>query len=144
MKTTVEWLEAIKANTGATSDYQLAKLLSVTRQQISRYRNYGDIFSDETCFKVASILDIDPILVFASVHAQKSKNEIVKANWKVIFERLGGVAASVVFATAFLSSPTPAKASDAQLRENVYYVKSRKRKKIPNPLEFLVQQMIQV
>lgn len=123
MKTTIEWLEAIKAKTGATSDYKLAQALGVSRQAISKFRNYGDIFSDETCFKVASILEIDPILVFASVHAQKSKNEIVKANWKVIFERLGGVAASVVFATAFLSSPTPAKASEAQLQDNVYYVK---------------------
>lgn len=144
MKTTLDYLNDVKAKTGAASDYALSKELGVSRQAISDLRLRNGHLSDETCLKVASILEIEPSEVILSIHFEKSKTDTVRSAYKTIFERLGGVAASVLIASSLMSSPTPAKAEGAQLPNNVYYVKSRKRRKIPNPLEFLVSQLIQV
>lgn len=144
MKTTIDYLNEVKARIGAVSDYDLAKKLEVTRASISNYQNGKRYFDDEMACKVASILDVEPSEVLISAHIERTQNDTVKSAYKVIFERLGGVAASVLVATSLMANPTPAKAEAAQLPNNVYYVKSRKRRKIPNPLEFLVSQLIQV
>lgn len=144
MKTTIDYLNDVKAKTGAVSDYALAKEMGITRAAVSIYMSKKRTFSDETCLKVASILDVDPSEVLIAAHIERTKNETVKNTYQKIFERLGGVAASVLVATSLMASPTPAKAEGLQIQNNVYYVKSRKRRKIPNPLEFLVSQLIQV
>jgi len=136
MKTTVEFLDALKAKTGAPSDYALAPILGVTRSAVSRYRNEKDYFSDEMALKVASILEIEPFIVLAAVHAERAKTEPEKAAWKSMFERLGGMAAAVVLGIA-MQSPTPSQAapvldsSASNFPNSVYYVKSRRRKKQP-------------
>lgn len=123
MKTTLDYLNEVKAKTGAVSDYALAKELGITKQAISALKIRHGYLSDETCLKVASILDIDPYEVILSIHFEKSKSDNVRSTYKSIFERLGGVAASVLVATSFFGSPTPAIDTGSQLQENVYYVK---------------------
>ena len=144
MKTTLDYLNAVKAKTGAVSDYALAKELGISRQAISKYRNLGESFSDKTAIKVAQILEIELSEVLISAQIESTKNDTVRSAYKSIFERLGGVAASVLVATTLFSNPAPVKAATGNdFVNDVYYVKSRKRKKIPNPLEFLVAQIIQ-
>ncbi|CAN4270571.1 Cro/C1-type helix-turn-helix domain [Methylophilaceae bacterium] len=127
MKTTIDYLNAVKVKTGATSDYALAKKLDISRAAISKYRLNGDSFSDEVAIKVASILQIDPIMVIASTHAARSKSSDTKAMWNSLFERLGGMAAALVVGVGLTASPAPAQAfSDAashNSQKNVYYVK---------------------
>ena len=136
MKTTIEYIDAVKAKTGAASDYAVAPILGITRSAVSRYRNGHDFFSDEMALKVASILDIDPGLVVAAVHAERAKNDQEKAVWINIFEKLGGMAAAVILGVA-LQAPTPSQAapvldsSASNIPNSVYYVKSRRRKKQP-------------
>lgn len=134
MNTTNEFLDAVKAKTGAGSDYKLANILEVTRGGISSYRTGRTCLDDETCLKVASILEIDPAMVFAAIYAERSKNADAKAVWKSLFEKLGGVAASLLIATT-LGGMTPTNANagaassvDVTSHNNVYYVKSTKRR----------------
>ena len=140
MNTTIEFLDALKAKTGAGSDYQLHKILGVTRSGISSYRCGRSYFDDEVCLKVASILEISPALVFAAVHAERAKSEPEKAVWKSIFEKLGGLAASIALAAIILPNPVNTGSAQASQRETVYYVKSKRRKK--NPFELLLNQLI--
>jgi len=113
MKTTVDVLEALKAKTGAPSDYALHKILGVTRQAISTYRTNTSTFSDEMCLKVSSILEVDPCLILAIAYAERSANVEVKAAWKTALERISGVAAMCLIATGITAfQPAPALASE--------------------------------
>lgn len=133
MNTTVEFLDAVKAKTGLPSDYAIAPVLGVTRSAVSKYRNGKDFLGEETALRVAHILDLEPAAVLAAIQAEKAKTDEGKAAWKLIYEKLGGIAASVAMAAIlFPGSPTPASAATKELSNSVYYVKSRRRLN-PNP-----------
>jgi hypothetical protein len=110
MKTTVEFLDALKAKTGAGSDYRIAKILNVTTSCIGNYRSGRSKFDDKTALKVASILDIEPGVVMAACHAERAKSEEEKTAWKLVFEKLGGMAAAVTLGI-MLTAPTPSQAN---------------------------------
>lgn len=96
MRTTIDFLNAIKAAHGLTSDYQLAKFLGLTQSSISLSMSGRTYLGDETAIKVAEALKIDPAIVMASVHYERAKKEQEKAVWRGILERLGGIAATVL------------------------------------------------
>ncbi|MGY2488534.1 helix-turn-helix domain-containing protein [Cupriavidus sp. CP313] len=73
MKTTLEFLEAVRAKLGGASDYAIAKELGLTRAAVSRYRNGLSGFDDDTAIRVARILDIDPACVLLAAHAERTK-----------------------------------------------------------------------
>lgn len=60
MQTTVDFLDALRARLGLTSDYQLHQLLGVSRAHISHYRHGRDVLSDDMAVKVAELLDNQP------------------------------------------------------------------------------------
>lgn len=124
MQNTIGFLDAVKSKTGAESDYQLAKVLGVTRGGISSYRTGRTFFDDKMAVKVAGVLGIDAGIVLAAAHAERAKSEAERAAWTSIFEKLGGLAAGVVMGFA-VASPNPAQASVEG--KSVYYVKSRRR-----------------
>jgi plasmid maintenance system antidote protein VapI len=148
MNTTTEFIDAVKAKTGAASDYKLASILDVTRGGISSYRTGRTCLDDETCIKVASLLDIDPAIVLTAIYAERSKNEATKAVWKSLFEKLGGVAAALTLGI-MLNVPNPAQASNdatGKILDNsvrtIHYTKSRRRKTRFNPIEIMVNQLL--
>lgn len=139
MNTTIEFLDAVKAKTGVPSDYALSPILEVTRSAVSRYRNGKDFLGDETALRVAKILEVEPATVLAAVHAERAKTAEEKAVWKLIYEKLGGIAAGALIAfTASTAAPTPASAADNVQSNSVYYVKSRRRLN-PNPFLQILQ-----
>lgn len=152
MTTTVEYLDALKIKLGAVSDYDLAKKLGCGQSRISNYRTKRSFFDDETCLRVASILEIPDFEVVLNVHAERAENPIVKASFRQVLKQIGQVAAGVLFA-AVLVNPTPSEAStsaDSSLsgsaNNDVYYVKSLRRrkptKKIKIGLSFMVKNML--
>lgn len=148
MKTTNEFLDAVKAKLGAGSDYALAPKIGLTKQMISRYRREKDYLSDEYCLKVASILEIDPAIVLAAVHSEKAKTSDEKNAWITIFERLGGVAAALTLGI-MLNVPNPAQASIGAVSSSVnnasdlYIIRNRRNKKRRiNPIELMVNQLL--
>lgn len=87
MKTTVEFLDAVKASKSVPSDYALAPVLGVTRSQISRFRNGKDYLGDSTAIRVAELLELPPAFVVACVHAERSKEKAEFSLWQGIAAR---------------------------------------------------------
>jgi transcriptional regulator with XRE-family HTH domain len=87
MKTTVEYLDAVKARLDLPSDYALAKALCVTRAAVSKYRLGLSVFDDNTALRVAEVLSVTPFEVIAAANAERSKDEPVRALWEGAWEK---------------------------------------------------------
>jgi len=70
MITTIELLEALKADKDLSSDYGVAKYLGISHQAVGRWRK-GGAMSEELCLKVAKELNLDEDLVLLSNLAEK-------------------------------------------------------------------------
>lgn len=119
MKTTCDFLDAIKARHGLQSDYALAAKLGMTLAAISKYRNRKDPMGDSTAIKVAELLEIDPAIVTAAAHLERAKKDDEKAVWNSILEKLGGLAALVLLGIGGLTAAPPAQASAGQTAEQL-------------------------
>ncbi|MBB5447115.1 MULTISPECIES: hypothetical protein [unclassified Paraburkholderia] len=86
MKTTVEWLDDVKARLGLPSDYAAAKALGVTRAAVSKYRTGQSFFRDPTAIRAAEILGIHPFEVIAAARAERSRDDCTKAIWRNAWE----------------------------------------------------------
>lgn len=130
MNGTCEFLDALKARYCLPSDYALAKKLGLTHQTVSKYRLGKDFLGDSTALRVAELLEIDPAIVIASVHAERSKIAAEKAVWESIIERLGGAAAAVLLGIGLAGSPGPAAAADLTVNPggNTHYANRRRAK----------------
>ena len=82
MRTTVEYLDALRARHNLPSDYALSKLLNLTRSAVSSYRTGRTYFDDETAMRVAELLDLDPAHVLSIIAAERTKSEKVKKAWQ--------------------------------------------------------------
>lgn len=91
MLTTTDWLNALKHKTKINSDYGLAKLLELSPQRISRYKQKHDYLGPETAAKVADELGIDPAVIYAACHAERSRNDRERAIWERIYTDIGGM-----------------------------------------------------
>lgn len=107
MKSTAEWLDAVKARLDLPSDYAAAKVLGVTRQTVSGYRTGRATFDDEVAFLVAEILDVNPLEVMVSSRAERAKNDDQRHAWEGRWEK---------FSKSFRSLVSPANAHGVSLR----------------------------
>jgi transcriptional regulator with XRE-family HTH domain len=87
---TVDYLRAVKARCGITSDYALAARLGITRSAVSKMQQGDVAFSDDVALTVAELLQIDPIVVIAAANAQRAKTPEQKARWEGLMEKLSG------------------------------------------------------
>lgn len=88
---TVDFLDAVKAAYGLTSDYQLAKKLAVSQPSITGYRQGRRAMDDACALKVAHLLDVEPLLVMASVHAEREErngSEDVANFWRGVAAKM--------------------------------------------------------
>lgn len=132
---TPEYLDAAKRLTGLPSDYALASRLGVSRQAVSSWRSekrrvFPDVLHAVT---LAEMCSMDPIKVLADIEMDKAeyyaKTSEIDA-WKLLLQRMGGVAASLVLGTV-LSSPSPAAAAmkTAQADTPAMYIMSTRRRR---------------
>lgn len=91
MKTT-DYLDAIKNRYDLPSDYAIAKMLGIARQRMTAYRAGSESFSDSTALRVAELLDLDPLEVALSAHAQRAKAPEERALWERALARLAPAA----------------------------------------------------
>jgi transcriptional regulator with XRE-family HTH domain len=87
---TVEFLDAVKAAYGLTSDYQLAKKLSTGTSRIANYRSGRSFMDDSLALQIADLLDVDPLRVMASVHVEREErtgNYEMLNFWKDVAKR---------------------------------------------------------
>lgn len=107
---TADFLDALRIRFQVPSDYALAPMLGVTRQQVSKYRLGKDSLSDEAAIYVAELLEIDPAFVLASCHAERAKADGQRAAWERIAARFAQ-AATVAAVAVGLAAPSPAPAA---------------------------------
>ena len=95
MKTTLEFLDMVKAKYHLPSDYALAHKLDLTRSGVSKFRTGKAFLGDETACKVADLLELERSYVMACIAAEQAKMPEVKAAWKHAADVLYGLAAAL-------------------------------------------------
>jgi len=125
--TTAEIIERLKNEHAPHSYYNVAKLLKVSQQTVTRYRKNQAHPSDEVCERVAALLpDINGSYLKACIEMERSRTESGKKFWKNVAAKLAGAVAVAIAAVLITShwfdvSPiSPAAASSAM---SGYYVK---------------------
>lgn len=121
MKTTEQFLDAVRAKHGLTSDYQLAKHLKIRPSRISNYRNGISLFDEETCLLIAADLELDPGYVFACIAAERANKPAVKAAWKHAAAVLYGLAAALALVAVLPFIHLPADPIQSAFDNSHYY-----------------------
>lgn len=89
------YLDAVKAQLGITSDYQLAKSLGIPNANIPGLRDHSRKVSNELAFKIAITLQLDPAEVVADLEEQREKNPKRREFWRGFLSRAALVIATV-------------------------------------------------
>lgn len=93
MRTTVEFIDAVKSLHGFTSDYQVSVYLGLTRAAISSYRHGKTYLSDDVAVQIARELGKDAGYVLSCVAAERASSPAVVKAWKETARRLAQTAA---------------------------------------------------
>lgn len=81
------FLEQIRKRYDITSDYGLAKILQVSRTAISAHKyKRSKNFSEESAYKIAKLLDLDPAYVLTCLAAERAKDDRVRETWRRVGE----------------------------------------------------------
>lgn len=126
MKTTIQWLDAVKRAKGLPSDYAVAKALGTTAQVVSHYRAGRRAFDPYMAVKVAELVGVDPMRVIASVEAERARNDEQRAFWR----RLAASWLLPICAAAGLATPAPSvQAASASEVSNLHIMRTRQRRR---------------
>jgi transcriptional regulator with XRE-family HTH domain len=130
MKTTGEYLDAVKAKLDLPSDYATAKALGVTPSAVSKYRLGRSQPDDLVCARIAEILVIEPMEVIAATHFERSSDERARKLWESIWGKAAGAIALNLIACAVGVSVAPSTkaAESGNTVISLYYVKSQRRR----------------
>lgn len=96
---------------GLPSDYAAAKKLGMTKAAISVIKSKGTGFNNETAWKIAEALEMDPAEVIAiaeMARAENSHDSDRVAMWKKRFNAVSHSAASLFFGSALLGGAVEA------------------------------------
>jgi hypothetical protein len=122
LKTTIEYLDAIKSRLDLPSDYAAAKALGVTRAAVSNYRNGKSSFDDCVAIKAAELLNIEPMEVIAACHAESARDAGMYRFWENVWGKAIGAtaAAAVVMVVGLTGAPTSANAAELPNLASIY------------------------
>lgn len=87
MITTNALLDAAKTNNGITSEYRLCRVIGVSDNTLYNWR-HGKTPDDVNAAKLAEMARLDIGYVLASLSAERSKDEGLKAAWAKAAKRL--------------------------------------------------------
>lgn len=135
MHTTLQLLDAAKANSGLSSDYKLGIVLGLTSDSaVTNYRKGRSHPDDKIGRRLADLAGLDEGYVLACLHAERAKDDESRQVWQRIAKRLESVAASLLAvlvlgvglivspdASAMAKSPSPAPMA-SNCSACVYYV----------------------
>jgi transcriptional regulator with XRE-family HTH domain len=88
VKTTAEYLDAVKSALNLPSDYALAKYWGVSKQDISEYRAGKRTLGEDRAIAVAAILGIDPAEPLIASHAERAKSDQAREVWTALFDKI--------------------------------------------------------
>jgi transcriptional regulator with XRE-family HTH domain len=87
MKLCIDYLREIEARYG-WSRFRIAKELGLSSQRMYQLFDADGTYNDETAYKVAKLLDLDPLTVMAAAAAERTKNPEIQAVWKGFLEKI--------------------------------------------------------
>jgi transcriptional regulator with XRE-family HTH domain len=90
MKTTLEYLDAVREKLNIPSDYATAKALGVTRSGVSRWRTGSGVPDTMVCVRMAEILEIEPLEIIAATEHARANDEPAREFWQSVWEKSGG------------------------------------------------------
>jgi transcriptional regulator with XRE-family HTH domain len=93
MMTTTKLLDAAKAASGCTTDYQFAKKFGLLLATVSRWRTGKGTFDDDHAAMIAEILGREPGEVMALCAAERAKTEAGRSRWLRVAALLAAVVA---------------------------------------------------
>lgn len=88
MYTTLQLVDLIKKTNDNCSDYRVAKLLKITTQSVSKWRNGKNRMSEEAARKAAELLGLDEKYVVACIHAETLSETDMYPTWVKICHEL--------------------------------------------------------
>jgi transcriptional regulator with XRE-family HTH domain len=119
---TNRYLDALSLAMDGASDYRLAQVLGVNTSAISNYRNRGGGFDNKMAFKIAGLLNLDPLDVIVNIEWDRAKDAREKDFWaNHASGKVAGIAlgASILLASVF---PENAHAFSGLESEKLLYV----------------------
>jgi DNA-binding XRE family transcriptional regulator len=87
MKTTIEYLDAVKRAKGISSNYALAKVLDLSETTVGNFYRMRNAMSIETAVKVGEILGIDSHIIYGDGQVEHAKSPSAKAFWLGLSEK---------------------------------------------------------
>lgn len=114
---TAELIDQARARAGIQSDYRLAKVLGVTPQTISQWRNaksFPDMLRVFQLAQMAELQSIDTAVASIELERVKARPEQASA-WRQVLERLGGIAAAVIVSVTALGGGSAANPASARV-----------------------------
>ncbi|RQP43143.1 DUF3693 domain-containing protein [Burkholderia ubonensis] len=114
MKTTIQYLDALKKRLDLPSDYAAAQALGVTRAAVSRYRNGLSVFDEATAVRVADILGLDPLEVVSACKAESATDARMRRMWENAWGKATGATATAAIAVVMVGlagAPSPAQSA---------------------------------
>jgi hypothetical protein len=88
MKTTIDYLDAVKKKLDIESDYALAKRLGFSLSSVSSYRTGRRFLDDDAALTVALTLDIHPFEVIAAANVERAKTPEQRARWSGVMDKM--------------------------------------------------------
>jgi len=124
MRTTTDYLDALKTRLGVSSDYQLSKVMKVRQSLISNYRTGRSHFDDAMAIEVAKTLEVDPGEVLAAMQAERTKCPAAKKAWQRLSESLmAGLLACFIGVSGMAPAPVSASSGAVQATGNLYIMR---------------------
>lgn len=96
MKTTTQYLDAVKVIRGISSDRELSRNLGWNRSTISAYREGRSHLNNEHALQLAEILGRNPLELIGAAEAERAKTEEKKVYWASLVKKFAGVTAALI------------------------------------------------
>lgn len=88
MTKTQQYFEQVREKLGDATDYKIAQVLDVSKQNVSEYVRGIREADTYACTKIAMVLEVDPLEVIAQVEAEAARTEKKRAFWQSFFSGL--------------------------------------------------------
>lgn len=111
MKKMEDFIDEIKTRYGITRQVDLAEKLGLTQATISAHynrRKRAKHYSEETAYRIADLLGLDPLQVLAILAAERAKDAAVRKQWERVSKLLKSTAAAALMALIILPSDSQA------------------------------------
>ena len=115
-------LDELKRRHSCITDGDLTRLLAISRQRLSNYRNTNQTFDDDVAYKIEKLLELPEGVISLEMHAKRSKCPAVSAAFHKIAQQIGSGALALFLALALNFAPMSVEAGqNVRTDNNIHY-----------------------